>query len=497
LRTALGAGRGRLIRQLLTESVLLAAVGGIAGLVLAYWGVKLLVAFSPKNIPRLDEVTLDGRVLGFTLLVSLLTGVIFGLLPALQASKPDLNETLKEGGRSAAGAVRSRVRNIFVIAEVALSLVLLIGAGLMIKSFVRLQDVNPGFDPDRLLTMRLLLPGSKYREEQQRVAFYQQLEERLKGLPGVQSVGAINWLPLSGLRSATSFVIEGRPEPPPGEKPVTDVRIVTPGFFNAMGIRLLKGRLITEADKQGSPRVVVINETMARLYWPDEDPIGKRIVVSWSNPGPDEIVGVVSDIKDLGLDTDMRQTIYWPQARYASSFMNILMRTAGDPVSLSSAAQAEVRAMDADQPVADIRPMGEVVAESISRQRFNMLLLAIFAAVALVLAAVGIYGVIGYSVTQRTHEIGVRMALGARPADIMKMVVGQGLLLTAIGLTLGVGASLLLTRIMTSLLFTVSATDLTTFAGVSVVLAAVATLASYVPARRATKVDPMVALRYE
>jgi putative ABC transport system permease protein len=498
LRTALGAGRVRIISQLLTESVLLAGFGGALGLLFAYWGLKLLVAVSPDNIPRLNEIAIDWSVLIFTIIISFITGIIFGLVPALQASKPDLNATLKEGGRGARVGGSSRiVRNLFVIAEVALSLVLLIGAGLMIKSFLRLQSVSPGFRTENILTLRLQLPRLKYQEDAKRVAFYKQLEERLRQLPGVESVGAINFLQLAGQRSATSFIIVGRPEPPPGEKPVTDVRVVTPGYFDTMAIPLIKGRPLDERDTAQSPRVLLINETMARLYWPGEDPIGKRIVVDWSNEGEDEIVGIVGDIRDMGLNLEIKPTIYWPHTRDSYAFMNVILHTRMDPKMLAAAAQSEVRALDPEQPVADIRTMEDVLSESIARQRFNMLLLVIFASVALVLAIVGIYGVIAYSVTQRTHEIGIRMALGAQSQDILKMVIGQGMLLTGIGLITGIGAAVGLTWVMSSLLFDVATTDVMTFVLVSLVLAMAAMVATVLPARRATKVDPMVALRYE
>ena len=502
LRTALGAGRMRIIYQLMVESVLLATFGGALGLLLAYWGLKLLVAVSPDNIPRLNEIAIDWSVLVFTIIISFLTGMIFGLVPALQSSKPDLNATLKEGGRGTKVAGSSRVlRNLFVIAEVALSLVLLIGAGLMIKSFLRLQNVSPGFRTENVLTLKLQLPGSKYGQETQRITFFKQLEDRLRALPGVESVGAINFLQLAGQRSATSFTITDRPEPPPGEKPVTDVRVVTPSYFDAMAIPLIKGRMLDERDTAKSPRVLLINETMARQYWPDEDPLGKRVIISWDSDEPDEIVGIVGDIRDMGLNLEVKPTIYWPHAREPYFFMNYVLHTRTDPKALASAAQAEVRALDPEQPIAEISTMEDVLSESISLPRFNMLLLVIFASVALVLAVVGIYGVIAYSVTQRTHEIGIRMALGAQSLDILKMVVGQSMLLTGIGLVIGVagavGLSVVLSNIMSGLLFDVGTTDFMTFALVSLVLATAAMVATIFPARRATKVDPMVALRYE
>jgi putative ABC transport system permease protein len=485
---------------LLNESLLLAVIGGAAGLLLAYWAIELLVAFNPGNIPRLEEVSLDARVLAFTLGVSVLTGLIFGAIPALQASRPDLNESLKEGGRtSGGGASHRRVRSIFVISEVALALVLLVGAGLMIKSFVKLQQVDLGYNPENVLTARALLPGSKYGDNPKRAAFFQQAVERIETIPGVQAAGAISWLPLVGLGSATSFWVDGRPEPPPGEKPGTDVRVITPGYFAAMGIPLIKGRIFDERDTAQGPRVLIINETMAREFFPDEDPIGKRLIISWDRPPlPDEIIGVVGDAKLTSVDGQVRPAIYWPHARQAAySAMTFAVRTTGDPLAIAGSLLAQIRSIDPEQPVADIRTMEEVVSTSISRPRFNMLLLGLFAGVAMILSAVGIYGVMAYSVNQRTHEIGIRMALGARGSDVMRMIVGQGMALALVGVGIGLGAAFFLTGLMSSLLFGVGATDPLTFAAISLLLVGVAFVACYVPARRATRVDPMVALRYE
>jgi putative ABC transport system permease protein len=500
VRTALGASRGRLIRQLLNESLLLGVIGGAAGLLLAYWAIALLIKFNPGNIPRLEEVGLDGRVLAFTLAVSIVTGLIFGMIPAVQASRPDLNESLKEGGRrSSGGASHRRVRSIFVVSEVALALVLLVGAGLMIRSFIKLQQVDLGYDPENLLTARVLLPISKYGDNPKRATFFKQAVERIQAIPGVQAAGAVSWLPLSGLGSATSFWVDGRPEPPPGEKPTTDVRVITPGYFAAMGIPLIKGRIFDERDTAESPRVLIINETMARQFFPDEDPIGKRLIISWDHPSlPDEIIGVVGDARLTSVDGEMRPAIYWPHARQAAySSMTFAVRADGDPLALTGSLLGEIRSIDAELPVADIRTMGEVVSTSTSRPRFNMLLLALFAAVALVLAAVGIYGVMAYSVNQRTHEIGIRMALGASGTDVMRLIVGQGMLLVLAGVGLGLIGAFFLTGLMSSLLFGVNATDPATFLSISLILAGVAFVACYIPARRATRVDPMVALRYE
>ncbi|HZE56228.1 MAG TPA: ABC transporter permease [Chthoniobacterales bacterium] len=494
LRAALGADRMRLIRQMLTESMVLAMMGGVLGVLLAYWGIQLLVAFAPDNIPRLHEITIDPRVLAFTFGISLLTGLVFGLVPALQSSRPDLNDALKEGARGSSSGNRV-VRNLFVVVEMALALVLLIGAGLMLRSFSQLHQVKTGFETENVLTMRVQLPNAKYGQPQQRADFFKRAEERLAALPGVKSVGAISYLPLTGLASSTSFNLATKPLPP-SESPGTEVRPITPGYFTAMGIPLLKGRAFDERDGATS-RVLIINETLARKFFPGQDPIGQQLIVSWEPQVADEIIGVVGDIKETALEQEPNPAIYWPHPREPYPFMNFVIRAAIDPTTLSAAAAREIHALDPDQPVADVRTLDQVVAKSIARPRFNALLLAIFAGVALVLASVGIYGVMNYSATQRTQEIGIRMALGAKPGDILRLVVGHGMKLTAAGIVIGVIASLALTRVMSNLLFGVTATDLPTFVGVSAVLTAVALLANYIPARRATRVNPVVALRYE
>jgi len=495
LRAALGAGRMRLVRQLLTESLLLALMGGALGILLAYWGLQLLIALAPDNIPRLREITIDPRVLGFTFAVSLLTGLIFGLAPALQSSRPDLNDALKEGARGSSGGNRL-VRNLFVVTEMALALVLLVGAGLMLRSFSQLHQVKTGFESENVLTLRVQLPMAKYREPQQRAEFFKRAQERLTALAGVKSVGAISYLPLTGLASSTVFNLASQPELPPNESPGTEVRIITPGYFGAMRIPLVTGRTFDERDGADS-RVLVINETMARKFFPGQDPIGQRLIVNWEPKVADEIVGVVGDVKETALAEEANPAIYWPHPREPYQFMNFVLRAAIDPTSLRAAATKEIHALDPDQPVSDIRMLDEVVAKSIARPRFNALLLATFAGVALVLASVGIYGVMNYSATQRTQEIGIRMALGAKPRDILRLVVGHGMKLTFAGIVIGIGASLALTRVMANLLFGVSATDLPTFLGVSAVLTIVALLANYIPARRATRVNPVTALHYE
>ncbi|HEX8117748.1 MAG TPA: ABC transporter permease, partial [Pyrinomonadaceae bacterium] len=436
VRTALGAGRARIVRQFLTESVVLGVLGGGLGLVLAAWGVELLVALSPGNIPRLDEVGLDARVLGFTFGVSVLTGVVFGLLPALSASKADVSVSLKEGGSrgSTSGAGARRLRGSLVVAEIAITVVLLAGAGLMIRSFVRVQSVNTGFVAENVLTMRAQLPRKKYSEPHQIVDFFKQAQERIAALPGVQAVGAISYLPLTGLAARDSFKITGQPDPAPGQEPAVEVRVVTPSYFQAMGIPLLKGRLLNERDGK-EPRVLVINETLARRYFPNTDPVGKQIEVFWDmKGGADKIVGVVGDIREGALNKEPEPALYWPHAREPYSGMALIVRTSGNAARVATAVQKEIRALDPEQPIADVATMEQVIAKSIARPRFNTLLLSIFAAVALVLASVGLYGVMNYSATQRIHEVGIRMALGATRADIMRLVVGNGMLLTLIGI---------------------------------------------------------------
>ena len=499
IRTALGAGRSRVIRQLLTESVLLSTIGGGAGLLLAMWGTDVLVALTPKDLLGIESVSLDRRVLFFTILVSLATGLLFGIAPAIAASRTNLNEVLKEGGRDSSGAGRSqRVRSALVVVEVALALLLLIGSGLMIRSLWRLQAVDPGFDSSKMLTARLLLPGSKYAQDRQRTDFFKQLVERLQALPGVQAATAIDALPLAGGGSATGFTIAGQPTPAPGEKPACDVRVVHPNYFEAMGIQLLQGRTFTEREATEVSRVVVVNRALVDRYFPGEDPIGKRIAVEMSDdPMPSSIVGVVGDVKYQGLDLDVRPMAYWPHPELARSFMTLVVRANNDPAALATALRHEVLAMDNDQPIADVRTMDELLSTSIARTRFSALLLAVFAGVAMVLAAVGIYGVMSYSVEQRTREIGIRMALGADRGDVVAMVVRQGMTLSLIGVAVGLGAAWVLTRFLATLLFQVTATDPASFASIPLALVAVALVASLIPARRATKVDPIVALRYE
>ncbi|MEJ7576820.1 MAG: ABC transporter permease [Pyrinomonadaceae bacterium] len=504
IRAALGAGRMRIVRQLLTESVLLACLGGIIGLLLALWGIDVLRTASIDSLPTVAVIKLDTSVLIFTFLISILTGIIFGLAPALGASKTDLNETLKESGRGAgASPRRGLARNLLIITEVALSLVLLVGAGLLVKSFLRILDTDPGFNPDKLLTVQIARMAGK--DEGRKVSdFFTELNQRLAALPGVEAVAHSNGLPLLGA-SDTLFAIEGRPKPEPGKQPQTMFYVTSPDYLQAMGIRLIKGRFFNSQDTQGSPRVAVIDEAFARQQFPNEDPIGQRLAGNDNNPST-EIVGVVAHVKHFGLDATERiqPQLYLPFNQAPDSVlpsmggrMNLIIRTAIDPLTLAAAVRREVQAVDRNQPVYNINTMEQTLAQSLATQRLSMTLLTFFAGVALLLAAIGIYGVLSYAVTQRTHEIGLRMALGAQRKDVLKLVVGQGMMLVVVGIIIGLVASFILMRLMASLLYGVSATDPVTFASVALLLAVVALLACYIPARRAMRVDPMIALRYE
>ncbi len=494
IRSALGAGRGRVIRQLLTETSLLAVAGGALGVLLAFWMVQWLVGIGPQGTPRLDEIAIDTRVLGFTIGTTLLTGIIFGLVPALQISKLDLSHSLKETARTSQSG-GGRLRSALVVAEIALALVLLIGAELLMKSFVLLQRVDPGFNPNQVQTFGLILNRNNYPERPQLVSFYGQLLERVGTLPGVQSAGLVSTLPLGGNNTDTSFMIEGRPEPPENRQPVAWYSSVTSDYFRTMGIRLIDGRVFTRNDDEKSARVVVITEALARRYWPDENPLGKRI-----GNGPDnwrEIVGVVADVKHFGLDVNARPSMYLPAAQSPSRGMTLVVRTTGEPSSLIGPIRSEIRSIDSTLALANVKSMDQIVSESIAQPRFILLLLGVFASLALTLAAVGIYGVISYAVTQRTQEFGIRMALGARTVDVLRLVIKNGMVLALLGVALGLAGSFALTRLMAGLLFGVTATDAMTFGAVPLFLLIVALVACYVPARRATKVDPLVALKYE
>ena len=496
IRTALGAGRWRVIRQLVTESLVLAIAGGIAGLMMAYWGTRTFVALSPPNVPRLDEVALDGRALLFTMVVSLVTGMLFGLIPALQISR-NLQTPLQESGKSSASTTRHWARNILVIAETAIAAMLLIGAGLLFASFLKLQGTSSGMNADNVLAVEINLPGAKYPEARQQTTFFHDIIKRVKALPTVQSAGAISFLPLAGAGAATGFTIEGRPAPPPGQTPVADVRAVSPDLFRAMGIRLLRGRVFDDRDTANNKLAVVINQAAVNMYWPNEDPIGKTVNMPWNEVMVGEIVGVVEDVRLVSLDAEPRTTLYWNYLQFPYGSMNLVVRTANDPIQLAPAIRAELRAIDKDQPVANIRTMTDVLSSSVASPRFNTTLLLVFAGIALLLASVGIYGVMSFSVTQRTHEIGIRVALGARPAEVRRMVITHGMTLAVAGIAVGIAGSLALTRLMTSLLYQVKATDPGTFALVAALLALVAFLANYIPAHRATRIDPLTALRHE
>jgi putative ABC transport system permease protein len=500
VRAALGAGRWRIIRQMLTESVLLSAVGGALGFLLAVWGVDTLIRFSPANIPRLGDIHLDWRVLGFTLGVSLLTGLIFGIVPALQTSQADVGETLKEGGRTGSSGRRTQlIRSGFIVAEIALTLVLLVGAGLLIRSFWRLQQVSPGFNTDRLLTLQLRLPRTKYPDGASVAAFYQQLQERLAALPGVQSASGASSILLPKLANSSGFTVEGRPPDPREQSLELPFDSVLPNYFQTLGIPLVQGRQFDSRDGRDTMQVAIVNETFIKRYLPNTDPIGKRFTFGDGSNNPQwiTIVGVVRDTKRQGLDEPVRIESWMPMSQAPSRTLQVVVHTSGDPFAMVGAVRSAVWALDKDLPIPKIETMEQVMADQIAQRRLNMMLLCLFAAVALILAAVGIYGVMSYVVTQRTHEIGIRVALGAQVSDVMKMILRQGMLLSLVGVAMGLVATVALTRLMATLLFGVSATDPLTFAAIALLLMLVALAACYIPARRATKVDPMVALRYE
>jgi len=495
VRLALGASRFRIVRQLLVESLVLSGLGSGGGLLLAVWIGKAIRTLGATQIPRAEQISIDSRVLAFTLLLSFVTGLVFGLAPAWQASRTNLNESLKEGGRSAQAGSRQRLRNALIVAEVALSLILLVGAGLLIKSFWRLQQVEPGFDPRNLLSVEISLPHAKYGERAQSVAFYQQMLERVKALPGVKAAAIVNHPPFSGRRTHNPFQIEGRAEPAnPAELPGADYRTISPDYFQALNIPVLRGRAFTERDVADAPKVGIISQGCAERYWPGEDPLGRRIKAggNWMT-----IVGVVGDVKQSGLDFAAAPHIYVPAWQTPWLRVGLLARTAAEPSSLVSAVRHQIQTVDSNQPIYNVHTMEELIDESVSLRRLNLLLLSAFAYIALALAAVGIYGVIAYAVTQRTQEIGIRMALGAQKRDVLKLVLRQGLLLTLAGVAVGLLASFGLTRLMTRLLYEVSATDPLTFIVIAFLLIAVASLACWIPARRATKVDPLTALRHE
>lgn len=499
IRIALGARRPRIVRQLLTESVLVAVVGGLVGLLLATWGSGLLVRLISDSLPNPGDVGIDRWALGFTLLVSLGAGILAGIAPALQFTKAEMVETLKQGtGRTGGSAVKQRTRQALVVSEVALSLILLTGAGLMIRSFWKLQHVDPGFDPRNVLTMRVALSPVRYSEPQQQAAYFDRVLEQTRALPGVVSAGATTQLPLTGGGSTQPFTIEGQAGPEVAMQPMAQTRYISPDYFRTMGIPLRRGRFFTSEDREGGPQVVIISEEMARQFWPGQDPIGKRLTPSFHlKQGPREIVGVVGDVKGSGLDANAASMMYLPYKQLPRPSMTFVVRTTSDPQRLIQPVSRAIYAVDKEQAIRSAGTAEQVLSASLSGQRVNMTLLITFAALALALATVGVYGVMNYTVALRRRELGIRLALGAKTRDILRLVLGQGLALTLTGIAVGLAAAYGLTRLMASLLYGVTATDFMTFASVSGVLVAVGLLASYLPARRATKVDPMIALRSE
>jgi putative ABC transport system permease protein len=500
VRTALGGTRGRLVRQLLVESTTLALAGGLAGAALAWTGIRLLNAFPLERlpIPRLTEVTLDAPVVLFALGVALLTGVLFGAMPALTASAVSLHDTLKEGTRGAGVRRGARTRALLVTAEIALSVVLLTGSGLLIRSFIRVMQTPLGFETTHVLTTRVNLPAGAYPEDHQRLDFFARALEDIRVLPGVTAAGAISFLPLTGVGAATSFMAVDKPTPALGEHPVTDVRVISGDYFAALRIPLQRGRTFDTSDAQPESHTLIVNETLARTMWPGQDPIGRQLRINWGEwLAPDTVVGVVGDARHDGAQGRVRPMIYWPHSRGANSRMIIVARTHGDPAQTAAALAARVRALNRNLPLPEIETMEQVLATSVRERRLIMTLLAVFAALAVVLAAVGIYSVMAYSVGQRTHEIGVRLAIGASRGDVLRMVLRQTIALTAAGLVIGVAAAAGLTRLMRTLLFETPPGDPVTLAAVVSVLVVVAAAAGYVPGRRAARVDPIVALRYE
>jgi putative ABC transport system permease protein len=500
IRSALGATRFQLTKQFLTESLLLVLPGGALGVILGYWLVKVFTLLMPESVlPPEAMVTLDHRVLLFALAASLLTGVIFGLVPAWQASKSDLNEALKESGSATtASARRQYLSRLLIVSEVALALVLLTGSGLLIRSLFSLQRAELGFQPANVLAMHLSLPWKKYQTPERVAAFYGELLQRVKSLPGAEQAGVATSLPTTGWENGQFFSIAGHPPVEPSERPGAHFQRISPDYFRTLGIPVIKGRSFTEQDHATAPRVVIINETLARRYFPGEEPLGQHLL--FDSPAPYQIVGIVGNVRVYGLgskEAEENPEIYVHHVQRPDTDMYLAVRTVGSPQLLANAVQREIRALDQDQPVTRVSTLEEIVAETVSGERFNALLLSFFAAVALTLSAIGLYSVISYAVAQHTREIGIRMALGAQRSDVLKLIIGQGILIVAAGAATGLGAAFVVTRVMASLLYHVSATDPATFVITPLLLVAVSWLACYLPARRAMKVDPMVALRYE
>ena len=498
IRSALGAARSRVVRQLLTESFVLAALGGAVGLLVGQWGIALLLALSPVDLNTAGTVSLSYPVLLFTASASLLTAIVCGLAPAFEGARTDVQEALKDGGRQVGAGVRHRrLRQAFVVSEIALAVVLLVGAGLMLRSFGSLRRVNPGYNTANVLTMRLQLPSAKYRDDAQRIRFFRDAIARIQEVPGVQAAGAISYLPLSGLVAGTGFTIEGQPPPPPGHDYVIDVAVCDDGYFRAMNVPLKSGRFYSDREMSEKSNVVIVSESLARKYFPRGDALGKRLSIEMTRPPivPTEIIGIVGDVKFTDLTTEPKPTTYWPHPQLAYSAMTFTVRTAGDALSLAPSVERAIRTLDKDQPVAEVRTMNQWVAKALAQARFSSTLLAIFANLALALAAIGIYGVMSYAVSQRTSEIGIRLALGATMSDVLMMIVFDGLRLAVVGLTIGVLLALALSRTIASLLYETTGTDPATFAAVVAVLGAAALLASYLPARRASRIPPVEALR--
>ncbi len=499
VRRAIGARNARLVRQLLTESLILALAGGLFAILLAVWSISLLHLLPPDTIPRLDEIRLDTPVFIFTAVLSILTGILFGMAPAMQTARGDLQETLKEGGRTSTGSARHALRSILVVSEVALSLALLIGAGLLLKSFWRLMNVNPGFNAEKVLTAQVVLPIQTYKEDGQRSEFFRQVLDKVSAIPGVESAGAISELPLTMQFNDTFFDVREHPTDHPQDHNDADFRVVTPDYFRAMRIPLLEGHIFSEQDSSKAPKVVIVNKEFMREYFPNESPLGQHLMIFEGAPEfvTREIVGVVGGVRHFALQQSPRPEMYVPEAQAGNGTMNLVIRSTADPKLLSGSIRDAVASVDKTEAVGTIQAMNEIVSNSASGDRLNTLLVGIFAAMALLLAAAGIYGVISYSVSQRIHEIGVRLALGAQPSHVMRLVVGQGMRLAGLGLALGMAAAWGATRLLSNLLFGVAPRDPLTFATVTMILATVALAACYLPARRAMRVDPMVALRYE
>lgn len=500
IRTALGISRWRLVRQLLTESTVLAVAGGLLGIAFAYWAIQAVTAMAPAAFPGYVDIRMKLPVLEFTFAISVVTGILFGMAPALRASRTDPQDALKEGGKSSPAHGHQRMRNALVVAEAATALILLVGAGILMKSFVRLLNVDTGFQSQGVLTMEVSLSGDNYRKEASVAQYFDEAVSRVQHVPGVTAAGAISWLPLIGQGSATSFTFDDRPAPLPGEEPVADVRTITPDYFRAMGIPILRGRTFDPSQDRPADSIkkVIVNQAMVDLYWPGQDPLGKTIHMEWESMLQAEVVGVVSDIRSAKIEaTSRKPMLYWYVPQFPNGFMTIVARTNGDPKALISSVKSEIESVDRSIPVANIHTMDEVVGNAVREPRFTAVLLSVFAVLALLLAAIGLYGVISYSVTQRHHELGIRMALGARASDVAAMVLREGLALSLGGALIGWIASLFLVRFLSTLVFGVSIHDAITFGAVPLLVALVGAVACYIPARRATRVDPMVALRYE